>query len=328
MSSRKPSAESDGKVQEFLKPESDAASISSSPNLKRTGFLQSADVGMDVTGHDNPTFTAKGFALTNLPYKEPVGPDGKPLTHYQHKTDQVDLTMIAPPDTGLPSGPLARLILAYLSEAAVKQKTRVIKLDSTLSEMLERLGMYPNSKNIRALRDQLRAICRTSLMFVWNYERGKYKVEEAVNFPFVSHYQLWEENKRGRKSKEEPEVKVFIELSEYFYAQIQASVPLDAQTLVELKTSLAIDIYTFFSYQNYIYFREGRFYSWDELYQQFGRTYSRVRVFKQNFLKSMKTVQEKCSEFVLSEDIKGQGVWLFPVQDTASLPKPQAESEG
>ena len=168
---------------------------------KREGFVASADLGFDVTQNDNPTFVAKGLALSFLPHKSHADENGNFATHYQHKTAQVELNMFAPPSVGVPFGPLARLILAYLAEHAVKTHSRFIVLDDSISRMLERFGMFNNSKNRKALRQQLSAICKTSLLFTWSYEKDQKKCEMGMSYPFVSQFNLWRENDRGRRWK-------------------------------------------------------------------------------------------------------------------------------
>lgn len=306
--------------------------------LKREGFVASADLGFDVSQNDNPTFVAKGLALSFLPYKPQFDAKGNFASHYIHKTQQVELTMFAHPSVGVPYGPLARLILAYLAEYAVKTHSRIIVLDDSISKMLERFGMYNNSTNRKALRQQLNAICKASLLFTWSYERGRRTGEMGLSYPFVSRFNLWKENDKGRRpnksSDDEPEEGAYLELSEYFFAQVQGAVPLDATSLVELRNAMAIDIYAFFTYQTYG-LRKAKFYDWEELHQQFGQSYSRIRAFKPQFLKNVEIVLSKCDDFMLAESEDGKGIWLIPEgcgmpemlpAETKSEPKKLAES--
>lgn len=303
------------------KAEKSATPVRKSENLpvamrpKREGFVASADLGFDVSQNDNPTFVAKGLALSFLPHKSQLDEKGRFATHYVHKTAQVELTMLAPPSAGIPFGPLARLILAFLAEYAVKTRSPIIALDDSISKMLERFGMFNNSKNRKALRQQLNSICKTSLLFTWSYEKGHRTGEMGMTYPFVNRFNLWKENDKGRRPKNsttaEPEEGAYLELSEYFFAQVQGAVPLDATSLVELRNSMAIDIYAFFTYQTYG-LRKAKFYDWEELHKQFGQSYSRIRAFKPQFLKNVEIVLSKCDDFTLAESEDGKGIWLIP----------------
>ena len=117
-----------------------------------------------------------------------------------------------------------------------------------------------------------------------------------------------------------------MELSEYFFSQVQGAVPLDAASLVELGNSMAIDIYAFFTYQTYG-LRRPRFYSWNELHQQFGQGFSRVRAFKPKFMKNLAIVQTKSAEFRLEEAEDASGLWLYP-KDPLIEAEARADLEG
>lgn len=99
--------------------------------------------------------------------------------------------------------------------------------------------------------------------------------------------------------------------SEFYREIIERPVPLDLRVIHALKqSSLALDIYAWLTYRM-SYLKKPTLIPWAALQLQFGSDYSRMRAFKENFLKQLAAVKLLYSHARFSTDSK-KGITLYP----------------
>lgn len=266
--------------EELKKAQNPVANVASEGEIiemMREGFLTKSDIGVELS-EDNPGFLPRGLVLANLPYKRLVRQDGSVETNYIQKNSEVTLEMLNSSLTGLPFGKMARMILAYISEFSIKKKTRIISLESSASAFFRKLGMFPTT-TIKSLKETLRSLAATSLHFTFTKKFDNGTFQEILSYPIFSKVILWNE---ASEFNSEERLCTHLELSEYYYSQLQNSIPINVNALKKLVSPMAIDIYCFVAYQSYR-IKSCRFYSWEKLHSRLGKQFSRKRRFKEVF---------------------------------------------
>jgi|GEM_PF-4220038 len=155
------------------------------------------------------------------------------------------LTLIGHPETGLPWGPLPRLILAHCIKHAKRYEQKKINLKN-ISSFMRSMGMQVTggaNGSINRVREQIEALLRTHI----EIKLDGFKRYEIKNSSFFSKGQICVGNKDG-----------YLEFSDDFYEAIHKSaVPFDLVVLRKLKTSpLALDIYFWASWRSYCMFSD------------------------------------------------------------------------
>lgn len=182
----------------------------------------------------------------------------------------------------LPYGPMARLVLAYLSTQAVRFNTKEIKVGKNPSQFIELIGIKgKDGRRYAKLAEQLKALaaCRIQL--------GRAGATVSPSSPIRS-FLHW-----GR-GKNWPGV---VEISdEYFKTLGVSSVPLDYQAWLSLsQSSLAMDVYTWLTLRlHQIKGKRPVILHWKNLVNQFGHEYQGkdpTKDFKKKFLPAIEQVK-------------------------------------
>ena len=183
----------------------------------------------------------------------------------------------------IPSGPMPRLILSYLSTQAVRFKTQEIKVGKNPSQFIELIGIRgKDGRRYMKLAEQLKALaaCRIQL--------GKGGVTINPAPPFKS-FIFWGERSAW------PGV---ISLSdEYFHNLMKSAVPLNYQALISLsRSSLAMDLYVWLTHRLcQIKGPRPVILHWHNLQEQFGQEYQGkdpTKDFKKKFLSALQQVKQ------------------------------------
>jgi len=111
-------------------------------------------------------FMPRLLVLTTLPHRRPEG------HRFERVNGQHSLRMSSPRRIGLPYGSYPRLILIYLTTAAVRSKSREIELGRSPNDFARRLGLTPISGKrgtVYRLQDQLERLFTTRLN--WRFSK-------------------------------------------------------------------------------------------------------------------------------------------------------------
>jgi hypothetical protein len=223
-----------------------------------------------------------GFAMTMLPHKHPKD------ENMLWKRENGRFTLLVEPGAilengaatqyGVPYGSRARLIMFYLQTEAIRTKSQVVRLGSSMTEWMRKMNIPTGGKNYEQVRDQARRISACRLTVGWTAETGHsgFRRENIVGAMLIPPKKagqgggpLWEET---------------AQLSDGFYkALVEHPVPCDANAISVLQNkSHAMDVYVWLCYR-LRWITEDKLVPWEALYQQFGHGYSNIRQFKWRF---------------------------------------------
>ena len=236
------------------------------PPPARRGFTLADQVNQLVGASEaapDRGFMARTMALCSLPRTNPGN-----RTQYKRVNGPFTLIMTATGNHKLPFGNLPRLLLAWVSTEAVRTRSRVLVLGSSLSEFMRALGINSTSGGARGeqtrLRNQMKRLFGCTVSLIYQDERG----ETAVNSVVARRTEFW----WNERKPDEPVLwESKIELGEDLFNEIISHpVPLNMNTLTALKRSpLGLDLYLWLVYRTFPLRAPLRL-TWRLLYSQFG----------------------------------------------------------
>ena len=131
-------------------------------------------------------FMARLMMLCSLPRTNP----GRQL-QYKRVNGPYTLIMTAVGQTGLPSGNLSRLLLAWVCTEAVRTQSRALVLGPSLSGFMRRLGLAPIGGGSRGERtrlcNQMKRLFNAHIQLDYENEQ----VSASVNLPVASRIGFW-----------------------------------------------------------------------------------------------------------------------------------------
>lgn len=192
---------------------------------------------------------------------------------------------------GLPYGPKPRLIMAYIATEAVKTQSNKIYLGNNLSQFMQKLDLDVKGGKggtIAVVKEQMTRLLSSTITFsekvvekdTTKYIEKGFKISEQTIICWKPIYvlpgKIWETE---------------ITLSTLLFNEIiKNPIPLHLDVLGALKgSSMELDIYTWLPYRMSYLSRPTEI-PWELLAYQFGSEYSRIRAFKENFLKHLNIV--------------------------------------
>jgi hypothetical protein len=134
-----------------------------------------------------------------LPYKNP----GDEIREWDRKQGTASLRIeagsaIGPNGNfvhvGLPYGEKPRLVLIHLASEAVRTGNPVVDVEDTMTSFARSLGIEPNGKQLKGLKDQLARLASATIR-MGVVEEGR---AVQVNTQFVSKFDLWFPNSTAR----------------------------------------------------------------------------------------------------------------------------------
>ena len=196
---------------------------------------------------------------------------------------------------GYPYGSIPRLLLYWMTSEAVRTKSRVLRLGSSLNEFMEAVGLSSKTgggkrSNYVRLRDQMNRLFAASIAF--QRARSNDGPQQRLNMNVATRSELWWDPK---KPGDEGLFQSFVELGEEFFKRItDKPVPVDVRALKALNHSpLALDLYGWSTYKAFSTSkrRSEEFVSYRDLQAQLGTQYSDVKDFKKRFKVALRCVE-------------------------------------
>lgn len=226
-------------------------------------------------------YLARCMVQATMPHRQVDG------TYFERKNGAFTLTMLAPPDPGLPYGSIPRLLLAWLSTEAVRTKSREIELGDSMSAFMRELGLVPTGGrwgSITRLKNQTARLFACTVTAVYK-DAGK---KGIVNRSIADDAVMWWD---AKDAKQATQWRSRVVLTEPFFREIvEQPVPVDLRALKALKQSpLALDAYAWLTYRA-SYIRKPSTIPWEALASQFGGEYKVVRQFKAAFIETLRKV--------------------------------------
>jgi hypothetical protein len=114
-----------------------------------------------MSGDPDVTFQHSILCQTSLPYRDP----GDEVRRWHRKQGDAVLEIEAGRamhpethefvDVALPFGTKPRLLLAHLNAEAIRTQSPEVEVEDSLTAFVKRLGLDPNGRNKRVIKDQL-----------------------------------------------------------------------------------------------------------------------------------------------------------------------------
>ena len=228
---------------------------------------------------------------TCLPYRDP----GDHVRTWDRQNGRVALRVRAGeahhPDkgwieVGLPYGPKPRLILGYLNTQALLRQRPDIEVEDSLTAFVKRIGLDPNGRSLRIIKDQLARLAAADLRFGVPVSDDSARTFKGQ---IVSEFDLW----FSRDERQRVLWPTSVRLDQGYFESLMAhAVPLDERALGALSHSaMALDLYAWLAQRLHrVHPRENAFIAWTALRDQFGFGYADMRKFKQVFRTALRQV--------------------------------------
>ncbi len=265
-------------------------------------------------------FTARVFAQTSLPYRDP-GPDCR---EWVRRNGNLTLSVQAGPSlpdktgqlvpTGYPYGSVPRLLLTWMATEAVRRQERTLHLGESLADFMRQLGMAGptggSTGSITRLRDQSRRLFMSRMTVHYAETTAGHNRESFKQLTVADEYDLYWSNHPEQMLL----IPSFVTLSERFYDEVMARpvpVSMDALRLL-LGSAMRLDLYTWLTYRM-SYLKKRSTISWEQLLLQFGsaaETKAARHKFKKDFTDHLARVLVVYSEARV--DVTDTGLVLYP----------------
>jgi hypothetical protein len=243
-------------------------------------------------------YMARSMVQASLPHKAIKG------STFNRSNGFYDLTVVS--SHGMPYGSIPRLLLSWITTEAVRTRSPVLILGTSLSAFMGELGLLRTGGkrgDITRFRNQTERLFASTI-------HCRYKDKEFTegkNLLVAEEYHLWWSPKNPDQL---PFWKSNITLGQGFFEEItQKPVPVDMTALKTLKRSpMALDIYFWLTYRM-SYLQKNTVIPWEFLQMQFGADYSTKgqgpRDFKKKFLQRLQAVTEIYDTAKVAEADKG-----------------------
>lgn len=247
---------------------------------------------------------------TFLPYRNP----GADVRIWKQKQGNVSLAIQASESynpekddfefIGLPYGPKARLILSHINSEAIRNQSRSVNVEDSMSAFIRCMGLSLDGRTIQEVKTQLRKISTSTLSLGYSDQEKGIQVDLKI----VKAFDLW----FPKDERQRVLWPTSIQLTEdYFNSLVNHAIPLDERALAALSHSaMGLDIYAWLAQRLHrVNPKEPQFLTWKALKEQFGRGYSQMYKFKQIFRKTLALARSQYPQAAVFEE-KNRGYWL------------------
>lgn len=279
------------------------------------------EMGEDVLRY---FFMASSLIIAPIPHKKPDEGEIK----YKQKQGNLELCLVADPDIGLPYGEYSRLLLAWLTTAAIQQKSRELSFDH-ITQFAKQFNILPTGGEkgtLTALRNHAMRVFTTSIHYRYEGEEAQWYLFQGINFFPIEEHKLWLKRQLSEDGKVIPfepnDARLSVTLSEQFYQLITThAVPFKLDILILLRPStLAMDLYLWLSYR-YQALTKPITIGWRSLKRQFGPQYKNDRFgfgnFKKCLMNALKKINAAYVEANFIIDSK-KGLTLLPSRSSVA----------
>lgn len=257
---------------------------------------------------DDPAYLHTVMCQTSMPYRRTTE------RRWQHRNGrallQIEAGYVEDPDVGefvevgLPWGPRPRIALAHLNGEALRQGTRHIEVEDTITAFVRRvLGRTPNGREMRDFRGHLTSLSTATVRLSFQMAGGgRYQSQGQI----VSGLELWD----GSDERQRTLWPAQVSFSEDYWKSLSGhAVPLDQRHVAALAHSaMALDIYAWLAQRLHrIKDPKGAFVPWSKLQEQFGHGYSRLDNFRRVFRRELRQVCAVYQDARVGEEIDGRG---------------------
>ncbi len=277
-------------------------------------------------------YIAREMVQCTLPHSDPgdieafIRQDGNLILTVRGGYDPIARRKI-----GIPYGPIAKLLLVWITSEAVKSDDGVIQLAKTLGTFLRVLGLDRNTG--RGKRSDAKRVTEQLLRLI-NAEFSTYYVgddpdrvgSDAVDMRVAPRRSLWWDRKN---IDQELLFDSYIVLGREFMEAIKKSyVPVDLTIAGRLKKSpLALDLFFWMTYRLYrMDPRQDITVSWKDLASQFGADYKSEKNLRAAVKRALGMIAAEWPAAERASDLSNRGLTLHGIPKSA-LPIQEKQGE-
>ena len=233
------------------------------------------------------------WAQVGLPRSRPRDAEGSDLKAFSRRSGGVALTIQAGIGFDgrvqpIPYGSKPRLMLADICTAAVRERSPIVDMATSVREYLERLGLdwsAGRTGSYTAFKRQAQALaaCRMQLQVDYAGRHLIYKGDP------IRAFQAWTAGDDGRQGGLWPGL---LRLDQEFYAAlVEFGLPIELAAYRSLARSpMAMDAYTWLAHR--LWRIDGwSDVRWEALHRDYGQEYAALPSFKQKFSRAIKAAQ-------------------------------------
>jgi hypothetical protein len=244
---------------------------------------------VDYSG-DEIWFIHAVLAQCFLPYRDP-----KEL-HWDRKNGDFSISLMAGRiedpttgefrSTGLPFGAKPRLFQSYICTQALRQKSPVISVETSMSAMMKELGYEVRGGKRGTIQSFKEQITRFAACHFTIVGRGANGTRRHMKAPPIKSFDVWFPNHPEQQSLWPSEITL---TDDYYYSLRDHAIPYDFRGLKGIQSNArAQDIYLWMTQRLCRVSKEKPlFMTWDMLFETFGGDDKNMRSFKSEFKKSL-----------------------------------------
>ena len=233
------------------------------------------------------------WAQVGLPRSRPRDAQGTDLKAFSRRSGGVALTIQAGlgfdgTEHPIPYGAKPRLMLADICTSAVRSRSPIVDMGSSVREYLERLGLQVSAGATGSYTQfkrqaQALAACRMQLQVNYSDRRLVYKGDP------IREFEAWTADAAGQQGGLWPGT---LRLDQEFYdALAEFGLPINLEAYRSLSQSpMAMDAYTWLAHR--LWRIDGwADVRWEALHRDYGQEYAALPSFKQKFSRAIKAAQ-------------------------------------
>ncbi|ODS80447.1 MAG: hypothetical protein ABS46_14225 [Cytophagaceae bacterium SCN 52-12] len=251
---------------------------------------------------EDAMFQHSVLCQTFLPYRNP----GDDVRVWQQKQGNVSLAVQAGrvfnengvlEEVGLPYGTKSRLILAHINSEAIKNQSKIIDVEGSMSAFIKSIGLNLDGRTIREVKEQLRRLSTSKFSLGFSTDGGR---GVQYDLQLISAFDLWFPKNEKQRVLWPSRVQL---TTEYFDSLVAHAIPLDNRALAALAhNAMALDIYSWLAQRLHrIPVNNHHFITWENIKLQFGQGYDRMNDFKKIFRKTLTIVSTQYREARIEE---------------------------
>jgi hypothetical protein len=262
-----------------------------------------------TVSQEPPDYGARGFycrllLLATLPHSKPEG------NVFTRTSGNATLTIMAPPDIGLPYGSYPILLNTWIVTEAIKTKNRRLDLGNSYRHFLREIHLPETGNTMRLFRQQTKRLLASTIHVTVREGEGKAGLALSNTTIASKAILFWDEkhcSQPGLFGHSE------IVLSEDYFREIMAHpVPVDLRIITAIKKSpLALNLYMLMTY-TYAAIDKPRRIPLKALALQLGADYTRQRAFKEKVIKELRTIKSVYQKAAFAINDEDNVLVLFP----------------
>ena len=218
------------------------------PKHDDLAFIEDASALWD-TSDAELGFASRVFTQTSLPYRDPGT-----IPAWGRRNGKIALVVTPGMDitstgqavsTGYPFGVVPRLVLTWLTTEAVRKKSPEIILGESLADFMRQLGMAPDGRTSRRLKDQMLRLFRSQIVVTYDDAERSAGARMGV----AERWNLWW-SPRDRAEQLGLLPSMVTLSGEFFREATERPVPISIEALRLLSGSpMRLDIYAWLTYR-------------------------------------------------------------------------------